>query len=186
MNSNNPDILTEWNYSDKEWNCYVKIEKENKKEDNVFFGLGIVIVGIFALMMFRDTSFLTALAFTVPFAILIPFLRMKISYPFLKNTDKNASVTIFKNKLLINRKEIITISDHRRLKLIQIIDSKKLQLLEFTVEWGTRKGPTNDEFRVLIPHNKMEEAQAIIAYFNDNKDGKREITFGDVLKTIMR
>ena len=186
MNSTNPNILATWNYSKTEWNTYVKIEKANKKEDNLFFGLGIVLVGVFGLMMFRETSFLTALLFAVPFAILIPFLRMKISYPFLKNTNLDASVTIFKDELLINSEKIIIRSDKRRLKLIQIIESQNEQLLEFTIEWETRKGATNDEFRILIPQNKIEEAQNIINYFIENKDNKRETTFGDILKTIIR
>jgi len=143
-------------------------------------------MGSIGLYFFRETSFLTALLFAIPFAILIPFLRMKISYPFLKNTNSNASVVIFKNELLINKKKIIIFSDHRRLKSILIINAKDEKLLEFTIEWQTRKGPTNDEFRVLIPENKMDEAQKIINYFTKNKDNKPEATFGDVLKTIMR
>lgn len=37
-----------------------------------------------------------------------------------------------------------------------------MHLLEFTIEWITRKGPTNDEYRIPIPKDKMEEAEQLI------------------------
>ncbi|MFY9241622.1 MAG: hypothetical protein WAO74_01195 [Polaribacter sp.] len=182
---NNPNLITEWTYSPKEWNIYVAIEKDNKKEDNIYFGIGIIIVGVFALMVFRQTSFIAALMFATVFVILIPFLRMKISYPFLKNSKSNVSVKIFRDYLLINSKKVVFFSDIRMLKSIQIIEVKEEKLLEFTIEWPTRKGPTNDEYRVLVPKNKMEEAKGLVSYFNHKTNGT-DITFGDVLKTLMK
>ena len=54
----------------------------------------------------------------------------------------------------------------KRVKSLKIIKSKNnLNLLEFDVQWITSKGPTNDEFRILIPNDKMIEAEKIIATF---------------------
>ena len=76
----NTEVLSHWKYTSKQWDKFVTIEKGNKKEDNIYFGIGIVILATITLMLFRRTSFFTALLFAVPFAILIPFLRMKFSY----------------------------------------------------------------------------------------------------------
>lgn len=183
MSSNNDNILAIWNYSVKEWNTYVKIERGNKKEDNIYYGIGIILVGVFGLMVFRGTTLPTALLFAVPFAILIPFLRMRISYPFLKKTNKNIAVTIFKNKLLVNSKKIKIYADNRWLKSINIIKSGNIKLLEFTIEWGTRRGATNDEYRILIPRDKTTEAQEIVNYFRD-KSNVPDNFYHDLLKTL--
>ena len=157
------NLLAHWTYSTSEWNNYVTIEKKNKKEDNFYFGCGIVILCTIGLMAFRNTTFLIGLAFAFPFAILLPWLRMKFSYPYLKKNISNPEVKIFDKFLKINQHTIEFKNDQRRLKNIQLIEaSDESKLLEFDVQWLTRKGPTNDEFRVLIPSNKLEEVEIII------------------------
>lgn len=159
----NTEVLSHWKYTSKQWDKFVTIEKGNKKEDNIYFGIGIVILATITLMLFRGTSFFTALLFAVPFAILIPFLRMKFSYKHLKKGVKNPEVKITFNNLFINNHVIELQNKNKRVKSMKIIEEKNnIKLLEFDVQWLTRKGPTNDEFRILIPDDKLEEAQKLI------------------------
>lgn len=157
------NLLAHWTYSAKDWNHYVTIEKKNKKEDNFYFGCGIVMICTVGLVAFRNVNFLIGLAFAIPFAILIPWLRMKISYKYLKKGVKNPEVKIFDKFLKINHHTIEFKNEQRRLKNIQLIEAPdESMLLEFDIQWITRKGPTNDEYRVLIPKDKLEEAAQII------------------------
>jgi hypothetical protein len=168
MNSNSIDfnLITEWNYSQKEWDEFVLIEKANKKEDSIYFGICILILGTIALMILRGTSFLVGLIFTIPFAILIPWLRMKFSYKHLKKGIKKPFVRIYTDHLLINTHRIELSGKIKRVKSLKIIDAKNdVKLLEFDVQWITRKGPTNDEFRILIPADKITEAEKLITAF---------------------
>lgn len=159
----NTEVLSHWKYTSKQWDKFVTIEKGNKKEDNIYFGIGIVILATITLMLFRGTSFFTALLFSVPLAILIPFLRMKFSYKHLKKGIKNPEVKITFNNLFINNHVIELQNKNKRVKSMKIIEEKNnIKLLEFDVQWLTRKGPTNDEFRILIPDDKLEEAQKLI------------------------
>lgn len=159
----NTEVLSHWKYTSKQWDKFVTIEKGNKKEDNIYFGIGIVILATITLMLFRATSFFTALLFSVPLAILIPFLRMKFSYKHLKKGIKNPEVKITFNNLFINNHVIELQNKNKRVKSMKIIEEKNnIKLLEFDVQWLTRKGPTNDEFRILIPDDKLEEAQKLI------------------------
>ena len=88
---------------------------------------------------------------------------MKFSYPYLKKNISNPEVKIFDKFLKINNHTIEFRNDQRRLKNIQLIEAPdESKLLEFDVQWLTRKGPTNDEYRVLIPSAKMKEAANII------------------------
>lgn len=160
------NLLAEWNYSKKEWDEFVTIEKANKKEDNIYFGIGILILGTIGLMLLRQTSFLGGLIFAIPLAILIPWLRMKFSYKHLKKGVKNPFVKFYSDHLLINGHKIDLSGNIRRIKSLKIIDTKNnRKMLEFDVQWMTRKGPTNDEFRVLIPTDKIAEAEDLISKF---------------------
>lgn len=158
------NLLAHWKYSSKQWDEFVTIEKGNKKEDNIYFGIGIIILGTLGLMTFRNTSILIGLIFTVPFAILIPFLRMRISYRHLRKGIKNPEVKIYFDKLIVNNHTIELQGKRKRVKSMKIIEAKNnLKLLEFDVQWITGKGPTNDEFRILIPKDKIKEAEHLIS-----------------------
>ncbi len=153
--------ITKWTYSTEEWNEFVSIERYNKKEDSIYFGIGIVILGTLGLMFLRGVSIFIGLLFSIPLAILIPLLRMKFSYKHLKKGVADPTVKFFPDHIKINTHKIELISSIKRIKSIKIIDIKNSQkkLIEFDIQWVTRKGPTNDEFRFLIPKNKQVEAE---------------------------
>lgn len=164
MEIENP--LIEWHYSDEEWNEFVDIEKANKKEDNIYFGVAILLIVPFGLMLYRNTNYSTGLLFGIPFAVLIPFLRMKFSYSHLQKNVMNPHVKIFLNYMLINHHKIEVASNRRRIKNLSIVQAKNnKKLLEVDIQWKTRKGPTNDEFRILIPEDKLEEAEKLVKDF---------------------
>ncbi|PQJ75300.1 hypothetical protein [Polaribacter gangjinensis] len=169
MKTENP--LIQWQYSQEEWNEFVDIEKANKKEDNIYFGLAILLIVPFGLMFYRGTSFLFSLLFSIPFAVLIPFLRMKFSYKHLQKNVFNPHVILYNDYMLINNHRIEVASKRKRIKNLKIIDAKSnKKLLEVDIQWATRKGPTNDEFRILIPENKLSEAEKLVEnfYSDDN------------------
>lgn len=158
--------LDTWTFPSHLWNTFVSIEKKNKKEDNIYFGIGILLLCTPFLMFFRSTSFLTALLFTVPLALLLPWLRMLFSNPHLKNRNKESTVKIYPEYLLINNKRIDLYGEEKWIKDMKIIEtSSHFKLLEFTIEWRTRKGNTNDETRIPIPLNKEEKAKELIEFY---------------------
>ena len=161
MTKNN-EALVEWNYSMEKWNQFVEIEKGNKKEDSIYFGIGILILGTLGLMFLRGTSFLTGLLFAAPLAFLIPFLRMKLAYKHLKKGIKNPTVKIYRDQVLVNGKRIELTNPRKRIKSVKIIDAKEnLKLLEIDIQWLTAKGPTNDEYRFLIPDGELPNAEKL-------------------------
>lgn len=157
------NLLAYWQYDTQVWDEFVTIEKGNKREDNMYFGIGIVIIGTLGLMFLRDTGFWMGLLFSLPLAILIPWLRMTFSYTHLKKGIKNPEVKIFQDYLMINNKKIELKNVRKRIRSLKVRDTKKgLKLLEFDIQWVTAKGPTNDEFRILIPENKLETVEELI------------------------
>lgn len=169
METENP--LIEWQYSTEEWNEFVDIEKANKLEDNIYFGVAILLIVPFGLMFYRNTSYVFSLLFSIPFAVLIPFLRMKFSYTHLQKNVSKPCVRLFDDYMMINNHRIEVASKRKRIKSIKIIAAKNnKKLLEVDIQWKTRKGPTNDEFRILIPENKLLEAEKLIENFYKEKD----------------
>ena len=156
-------LLAYWQYDTRMWDEFVTIEKGNKREDNIYFGIGIAILGTIGLMFLRDTGFWMGLLFSIPLAILIPWLRMTFSYKHLKKGIKNPEVKIFRDFLLINNKKIALTGNRKRIRSLKVIDAKGgLKLLEFDVQWVTAKGPTNDEFRILIPEEQLATIDELI------------------------
>lgn len=162
--TSNKELLAEWNYSMEKWNEYVDIEKGNKKEDSIYFGIGILILGTLGLMFLRGTSFWTGLLFAAPLAFLIPFLRMKLAYTHLKKGVKNPTVKIYHDEVLVNGKRIELVNSRKRIKSVKILEEQNgINLLEIDIQWLTAKGPTNDEYRFLIPKGELENAAKLIS-----------------------
>jgi hypothetical protein len=161
-------ILDTWIFPSEVWNKFVKIEKGNKKEDNIYFGIGIIVLCTPGLMLLRGTSFLTAFIFALPLAFLLPWLRMKFMNSHLKNISKESVVKIYPDYLIINNKKIDLYGKKKWLKNMKIIETpEEFKLLEFTIEWNTRNGNTNDETRIPIPLDKEQKAKELIAFYRE-------------------
>lgn len=155
--------LAHWTYTTEEWNAFVAIEKKNKKEDNIYFGIGILILATLGLVWLRGTSLWMALLFSVPFSVLLPLLRQKFSYPHLKKGVRNPTVTIYPDYVIVNGRKIELASRKKRIKSTKIINAPNgKQLLEIDIQWMTGKGPTNDEFRFLIPDGELSTAEKLV------------------------
>ena len=51
---------------------------------------------------------------------------------------------------------------------MKIIETpEEFKLLEFTIEWNTRNGNTNDETRIPIPLDKEQKAKELIAFYRE-------------------
>lgn len=155
--------LADWSYSTEEWNSFVDLEKKNKKEDNLYFGVAILILAPLALMFLRGTSLWVGLLFGLPFAILIPFLRMKLAYTHLQKNISAPYVKIYNEKAVVNGKTIELASKRKRIKSVKIITTNTdMKLLEIDIQWITGKGPTNDEFRFPIPTGEESTAEHLV------------------------
>lgn len=160
-----------WNFTSEEWNAFTNEAKLLKNEDNIYFGIGILIVGIPYLMFFRNTTFILATAFVLPFAIALPYLRFIIALRNIKPTKKPASIKFYKNYIDMNGKHIELFNDKKWIKFMQILESDKglPPLLEIEIAWNTRNGNTFDETRVPIPLDKMEKAKELIEFYRERQ-----------------
>jgi hypothetical protein len=56
MNSNQT-ALASWRYSTEEWNRFVDIEQKNKREDSMYLGIGVLILGTVGLLRIRHMTY---------------------------------------------------------------------------------------------------------------------------------
>ncbi|MGV8946527.1 MAG: hypothetical protein ACOH1N_08870 [Lutibacter sp.] len=160
------DFLESWTFSSQEWNAFVNEAKLLKKEDNIFMGIATFLVGIPFLMLVRNATLFMATLVVIPFAILIPWLRNKISTSYLKPIKNEAIVNFYTDYISINEKKIDLFANKKWIKNIIIIDGKNgLKLLVIDIAWRTRKGDTFDETRIPIPTDKLERAEALIEFY---------------------
>ncbi len=160
-------LLANWTYTPSEWNSYVKITKKLKLEDHIYFGFGILILCTPGLMWIKGTSFFTAILFSAPLALLIPWLRFRFGSPHLKSTKTASYIKIHTNFLNINGQKIPLEGPKKWVKNIKIIEHKEWFLLEFDIAWNTHKGTTNDETRIPIPPSKLQKALELIDTFKN-------------------
>jgi hypothetical protein len=166
----NKEYLETWEFSSADWNTYVNTAKSLKKEDSIYMGIAFLILGIPFLMLVRNVSFITASFFVIPFAILIPWLRHKLSTSYLKHKQDVVLVNFYPDYILINDKKIELISKNRWIKNMKIIKDKNAsKLLEIDVAWSTRRGDTFDEVRIPIPNNKLLKAEMLIEFYSRYK-----------------
>ena len=100
------ECLARWEFTPNEWEVYSNTAAMLKKDDNLYFGIGILLVGVPYLMFFRGTSLLIALAFVVPFAVALPFLRNKIALSKIKKTEQNAYLSFYPKYIDLNGNKI--------------------------------------------------------------------------------
>ena len=167
-----PGLFLTWQYSDEEWEDYVRIERKNKKEDNIFFGIGVFIIGTIGLVLLRSTTILVGMSFALFFALLMPYLRMRFSYPHLKSAS-SPTVEFYRDRIIANGKKIVLENDRdikkRWLKHLKFIHTDEgVLLLEFDVHWITGKGPTSDEFRFMVLPDKINDAKQLMKQYGFN------------------
>ena len=160
-------LLDTWTFSPIEWNTFVQFARKRKRSDHLYFGIGIFLIGIPVLMFFRNTSFLMALVFTIPFTLLVPWLRMKVSNSYLKETQLLAIVAFYSEYADMNGKKIVLYAKNKWIKDIRILTNDGQAILEITVAWRTAKGNTNEELLFPIPNNKLEKAAELITYYQN-------------------
>ncbi len=86
--SSNTELLESWSYTETEWNQYISTSKNLKKEDNIYMGIAILIIGIPVLMLSRDTGFFIACAFDHSFCYTDSMVKDKVFKPLSTFNNK--------------------------------------------------------------------------------------------------
>lgn len=166
-------LLAHWNYTSAEWKEFTKKEFSFRLREALVVWVLIVGLGTWLLAGYRDMGHLAAFITSLCTGGLITLIRFIIAYNARKaNSSKPGDVVISAKSILINGKYHILNDENKTLYKLELLKDENPQILEFSVEWNTRKGNTNEQVRVPVPADKLTEAGKLVEVFNNEVIGK--------------
>jgi membrane protein implicated in regulation of membrane protease activity len=165
----NKEVLAQWETDAHTWKAFVKNERNYRNSDNIYYFIGVVLLGTPFLMLARAVPWTGALVFSAVFGLLIVYLRRSLSLKKLqpRSGQVPGQVVIGKGYVVLNGHTFDLYSESRHTTRVQFLPDQQPAILEFTIAWITRKGRTFDELRVPVPQNQMEKAKEVVKYFNN-------------------
>ncbi len=159
-----PDIIANWNYTKEEWKCMTQMETRRRLKEGIWVSMLVGVLGGLFLSWTRELSYTFSFSFALAFGILVALLKVAFSNNVFLLSNNNR-VIITPNALLINH-NFKTISDSSiGLEYIKLVKLPPYTFIEFSLEWNTRKGPTNDQFRILVPLRYENEIETVLQDF---------------------
>ena len=159
-----PDIIATWNYTPAEWKLMTKEETTRRLKEGIWVSLGIGLLGGWVLSLARGATFLIGFMVSLAVGIFISVLKVLLSNNFFKMSFDN-KIIITTNALIINGK-FKTIHDNDiHLQYIKPVKIKDDNFIEFSLEWLTRRGATNDQVRIYVPKAFEHEIKKILDYY---------------------
>lgn len=159
-------IIAQWHVNAEMWNAFIRIEKKLRNSDSVYMFIGTIIMGSIGLMLTRGVSLLTAVIFSAGLGCIVVWLRR---YFALRNIQavppEGYRIIITPDTVFLNSQAYSLLNENRYLRKVHILNTNGLRMIEFTIGWNTRKGPTFDELRIPVPETNFAEAEKIITYF---------------------
>ncbi len=161
-----PDIISKWNYTTAEWKLMTKEETTRRLKEGIWVTLGIAGLGTWVLIAAKGASILTGFIISASVGIFLSFLKVLLSNN-LFTLRKNNSIIITTNALIVNGK-FKTINDNDiKLEYVKSVKINEYNFIEFSLQWLTRSGVTNDQFRIYVPVQNENEIQKVLNYYSD-------------------
>lgn len=160
-------IIAEWETDPSTWQQFTINERKYRNEDNIYFFIAVLILGTLVLMLSRSASFWLALGISAGMGAIIVYIRRSLSLSNLQpGNQKSARRVIISDAFVsLNGHTFDLFSASRNTRKVRFLPDESPAILEFTIEWMTRKGPTFDELRVPVPAANFQQAAAVVQYF---------------------
>jgi hypothetical protein len=166
-------LLAHWNYTSEEWKEFTKKELSFRIREALIVWLLITGLGTWLIAGYRDMGHLAAFITSLSVGGLFTLIRLIIAYNARKaNLSKPGDVIISAKSILINGKYHILNDENKTLYELELLKDQTPQILEFSVQWNTRSGMTNEQIRIPIPADKSTEAAQLVGVFYNEVIGK--------------
>ena len=161
-----PDIIAKWEYTIDEWKLMTKEETTRRLKEGIWVTIGIAFLGTWVLSATKGASILVGFIISTSVGIFLSFLKVLLSNSVFKIRKYN-KIIITTNALIINGK-FKTINDNDiKLEYVKFVKINEDSFIEFSLQWLTRNGVTNDQFRIYVPVQYESEIQKILNYYSD-------------------
>lgn len=164
LNEYVPDIIGVLEYEKEEWKLMKSSETRRRLKEGIWVSLLIGILGGYLLMSSRGVPFLAAFLFALVFGLVISYLKVLMSGSLFRMGKEN-QIVLTTNALIINGKFKTINDDTIALEYVTKVRSEEKDFLEFSIQWKTRRGITNDQFRIYIPERSKDISEKVIEYY---------------------
>lgn len=161
-------VLAEWDIDDDTWKSFRQNEIGYRNADNLYYFIGVMILGTIGLLIFRAANLFVAVAISAILGGIIVFMRRQMALSKLQ-ADRGPyarKVVIGEGYVIMNGHTFDLFSETRTTTKAQFLPDEQPVILEFTIAWITRHGPSYDELRIPVPPQKMDIAFKIVDHFN--------------------
>lgn len=159
-----PDIIAQWSYTTDEWARMRKSEQKRRFKEGIWVSLLFGLLGGLLLYASREVAFGFAFVFSLALGVLISLIKVIMSNSLL-TSNKTNTILLTTNALIINGKFKVIQDDAIQLEYIKPVQKNPDNYLEFSLQWATRNGITNDQLQVLIPEQYKEDSAKVLAYY---------------------
>ncbi|MCX6189679.1 MAG: hypothetical protein NTW54_08790 [Bacteroidetes bacterium] len=159
------DVIAHWEYTPTEWKKMKKVETTRRRKEGIWVTIGIGILGGLAIRFSRDASFLSSFMISFSVGILLSWLKIKFSNDMF-SIRANNTITFTSKALLINNSFKIIRDSQFHLEYVKPIEIENDKYLEFSLQWQTRGGATNDQFRIYAPPHYEQEIPKILNFYS--------------------
>jgi len=158
------EIIAIWEYTAFEWKIMRRAESRRKAKEGIWVSVLVGLLGGWSLKASGMLNLGTALLLAFIIGQVFSLVKVALSNNLFALKSKN-KIVISASALLVNEK-FKSINDRDiHLKHVKEIIDGKFHFIEFSLEWMTRRGPTNDQFRIYVPNRYLNEIQKVLHFF---------------------
>lgn len=161
-----PDIIAQWSYTTDEWAKMRKSEQMRRFKEGIWVSLLFGLLGGLLLYASREVAYGFAFVFSLALGVLISLIKVLMSNSLL-TSNKTNTIVLTTNALIINGKFKIIQDDAIQLEYIKPVQKNQDNYLEFSLQWATRNGITNDQLQVLIPEKYKGDITKVLEYYKE-------------------
>ncbi len=154
---NNVPQLFHWEFDADAWKQFMTSEKKYRNSDSIYLIIAGILLGTYSLIRNRHADIKTAVLLSAILIVVIAFLRRQLTLRALSTGKKINAVTITDRFVRVNDQFFSLSSENRMLSKVRLITDGHPFILEFTISWQTRSGPTFDELRIPVPEEQKED-----------------------------
>ena len=155
-------VMAHWTYEPAEWEAYNEREVRYRTSEALWLAVGITIVGTL-LMGWSEGQWWLGLGLSAAVGALFGGIRLAVARSaHARNRAAGYGEVIIGPDAVLMNGRYHTLHDGRIwLGGVRCLDGEHPPILEFTVEWKTRGGITNEQVRVPVPRGREDEARAV-------------------------
>ena len=155
-------VIAHWTYEPAEWSAYAEREVAHRGGEAFWLFVGVMLLGTVVLWQ-GSGDWGTSFAVSLALGAMIgggKWLYARSAHQQNVATPR-VEVVITPTAVLINGRYEVLQDHHFRFRGARVLEDERPPVLELSVEWPTRSGPTGDTVRIPIPAGREAEAREI-------------------------